>query len=51
MNEKDDMSIENKELNHKNIVSQKHLRHFLDIENLPKINLKYNFLNNVFKRS
>ena len=36
MNEKDDMSIENKELNHKNIVSQKHLRHFLDIENLPK---------------
>ena len=36
MNEKDDMGIKNKELNQQVIVSQQHLRHFLDIEYLPK---------------
>ena len=36
MNEKNDIDFEAKGINHNNIVSQKHLRHFLDIENLPK---------------
>ena len=36
MNEKNDIDVEAKDITHHNIVSQKHLRHFLDIENLPK---------------
>ena len=31
MNEKNDIDFEAKGINHNNIVSQKHLRHFLDI--------------------
>ena len=36
MSENEKRDLEDKNLNQKNAVSQKHLRHFLDIENLPK---------------
>ena len=36
MSENKEIDLDAKNLNHKNAVSQKHLRHFLDIEHLPK---------------
>ena len=36
MSDKNEINLDSTNLNKSNIVSQKHLRHFLDIENLPK---------------
>ena len=36
MSENKEIDLDTRNLNHNNIVSQQHLRHFLDIEYLPK---------------